>query len=163
MAPNWHYLVLQLVLKPSLCGHSGHPFLMATLILKRLHHHEVVAEEAAWQNVEIHKWKIQYDSAYIPTDSIVYSAIWKLADPTAYCQAENPRSITNKLGTRGLRLFILTIFAVLNSCQDLDIKHKSISIIILDSVKWASLHSSSTGPYCLSHFLSLTWSPIDSG
>lgn len=92
----------------------------------------------------------------IRVKELVYSSVKKHADPTAYCQAENPGSIINELSTRGVRLFILTIFVALNSCQDLDIKHKSISIIILGSVKKVSLHSSSTGPYCLSHFLSLT-------
>lgn len=75
---------------------------------------------------------------------------------------KNPRSIVNELNARGLRLFILTIFVVLNSSQDLDIKSKLISTFILNCVTRVTLHSLNTGSCCLSHLLSLTQSPISS-
>lgn len=74
---------------------------------------------------------------------------------------KNP-SIANELNARGPRLFILTIFVVLNASQDLDIKSKLISTFIPNCVTRVTLQSLNTGSRCLSRLLSLTQSPISS-
>lgn len=48
-----------------------------------------------------------------------------------FARLKNPGIITTKISTKGLRLLILTIFVVLSSSQDLDIKSKFISTFIL--------------------------------